>query len=161
MNNRKNPLRPSGIRRTVMLETTDKDHENKQRSQVMQRMTRQRYHTAYEKYPYGSPAEQEIYRRLFREGLKEQMNERAARHKHEFQSKVSESREAFLKDQEDIKTEMEKFSSHHSFMTTYRDANKQLMEENWQRHRQVQNDTKNYELELLRYNPINWSGTLK
>ena len=59
---RNNPLRPEGLRRTAMLETEAKNFENQKRSQTMQRMSRLRYHTAYEKYPYGSPAEKEIYR---------------------------------------------------------------------------------------------------
>ncbi|XP_064633247.1 uncharacterized protein LOC135491366 isoform X2 [Lineus longissimus] len=157
-----NPLAPAPPqRRTAMLETVEPHWENNQRSDLMQKMHRSRYHTAYQKWAYGSPAEKEIYRRLFREGLKQQMSDRDSKVRQTFDARVRESEEAVQKDRQDIVKDSQDYHNHFNQMKTFRDANKSLMEEQWNWNRRSRYLNWRHEEELLKYNPINWSCSMK
>jgi len=157
-----NPLQPPApYRRTVMWETIPQHYENEKRSNLMQKMHHMRYHTAYQKYPYGSPAEKEIYRRLIREGLKEQMTESDLNQRQALKAKVIESEVAVQTDRKHLQEDAQKHLNHFIWMTEYRDANKTMMENRWKTNVEIKKDNQVQERECLRYNPINWSHTLK
>ena len=61
---RVNPLAPPPPRKRInwTWETTDQHHENEKRSLLMQKREHTRYHSAWSKAFYGSPAEKEAYR---------------------------------------------------------------------------------------------------
>lgn len=54
-----------------MLETIDKHFQNDNRTQRMKQMEHYRYHNAWSKYYYGSVAEQEQYRLVQCDKLKQ------------------------------------------------------------------------------------------
>ncbi|XP_074646119.1 uncharacterized protein LOC141902342 [Tubulanus polymorphus] len=160
--NRVNPLRPRlPQRRTAMMETVEPAWENQKRSDVMQRMNYVRYHAAYSKYPYGSPADKELYRRVIREHLKDQMDESNFRSASEFGNKSIESVIALQQDRQQLMEDSQKYFDHYNSMKAYRDENKKMMEARWEKERLERTDTLRKERELLRYTPINWSKTLK
>ena len=59
-----NPLAPHPPRRRInwSWETTDQHYENEKRRLLMQKREHTRYHSAWSKAFYGSPAESEAYR---------------------------------------------------------------------------------------------------
>ena len=61
---RTNPLAPPPPRKRInwSWETVDQHHENEKRRLLMQKREHTRYHSAWSKAFYGSPAEMEAYR---------------------------------------------------------------------------------------------------
>lgn len=159
---RVNPLHPPEVkRRTVSLETMAAHHQNQQRAIVMQQKEYCRYHQAWQRPFYGSVAEKEEYRHELRQLLKRQMNEKWALQRQTMASQAKESKVAMDADRSAILQEMENGRTRALFLNKYRDENKKLMELKWKESRLVKSLEKLKEQELLQYNPINWSGTLK
>lgn len=158
-----NPLAPTPPRRRInwSWETTDQHHHNEKRSLLMQKREHTRYHSAWSKAFYGSPAEKEAYRRHFREVLKQQMSDKMVMEKEEFKQKVRETEQAIAYDRDCRVNDAKEYFRKHNYLMQYRDGNKQQMEEKWAYHRYNRELENRIDRERLRYNPINWSCTLK
>ncbi|XP_051777263.1 uncharacterized protein LOC127526254 isoform X2 [Erpetoichthys calabaricus] len=159
---RMNPLRPSsGKRRTVSLETLAAHHFNQQRTVVMQQKEYNRYHQGWQRPFYGSRAEKEEYRKEIRDLLKRQMLEKWEQQRQLRSSLSREAEEAQEADRLALSRDFQQNVAHAQILRTFRDENKRLMEQI--RHQRslsrLQETTR--ERELLQYNPLNWSGTLK
>ncbi|XP_029642186.1 uncharacterized protein LOC115216764 [Octopus sinensis] len=157
-----NPLKPLTPKKRINMhwETYDQHWQNEHRSLRMRQKEHTRYHNAWEKPFYGQPAEKEAYRKHIRDVLKAQMADRDRIQRKVFQERKSESDSAIEYDQKCWQEDLEKSREKISYLIQFRDQNKQLMEQKWRRARDQQNSEKQHERDLLRYNPINWSGTL-
>ncbi|KAK2158462.1 hypothetical protein NP493_1799g00012 [Ridgeia piscesae] len=159
---RLNPLRPPPPqRRTVSWETVDAHHQNARRSLWMKQREHFRYHNAWSKYYYGSSAEKEQYGAQTRSVLKQQMadNYMATR-----QSRVTRNLESVValeRDRRDRDEDARNFRNKYNYLKTFRDENKKMMESSWHNRSMSKRHTDLYDSEALRYNPINWSCTLK
>nr|XP_020466272.1 uncharacterized protein LOC109966047 [Monopterus albus] len=159
---RLNPLHPPLVhKRTVSLETPAVHHHNHQRTLIMQRREHYRYHQVWRKPFYGTSSESEEYRKELREQLQRQIEEKYAALKLQLASKVKEAEYVREVDRLALSTEREQRIQHSKAMTAYRDENKRLMEESWRDSALTRSLEVLKERELLRLNPINWSGTLK
>ncbi|KAM4610146.1 uncharacterized protein ACJ7VT_013451 [Polymixia lowei] len=159
---RLNPLHPPLVcKRTVSLETPAVHHHNHQRALIMQRKEYYRYHQVWRKPFYGTSSEREEYRKELREHLKRQIEEKRAGLKLQLASKVQESEYLREVDRLAVSGEREERIQHSRAMTLYRDENKKLMEQSWRDRALTRSLEALKERELLRHNPINWSGTLK
>ncbi|KAJ8394775.1 hypothetical protein AAFF_G00041300 [Aldrovandia affinis] len=159
---RLDPLHPPiARRRTVSLETPAVHHYNHQRVIVMQQKEYSRFHQAWQRPFYGSRAEKEEYRKEVRELLKRQMGERLEAHKRRLTSKAQELEDLQEADRQSLSREREQIFTRAQEMRQYRDENKRLMEQCW-RDRAVSRSLETLrDRQLLQYNPINWSCTLK
>ncbi|XP_075687819.1 uncharacterized protein LOC142656794 [Rhinoderma darwinii] len=159
---RLNPLHPPGVRRRIVsLETVAAHHHNQQRVMNMQQKEYSRFHQGWRRPFYGTATEKEEYRREIRQLLKKQMSEKwtIAREVLASQSKELEAlKEA---DRFAVFQDLEQERAKAFFLRRYRDENKRLMESKWQENRLTRSMETLKERELLQYNPINWSGTLK
>ncbi|XP_069382572.1 uncharacterized protein [Paralichthys olivaceus] len=159
---RLNPLHPPSVhKRIVSLETPAVHHHNHQRTLIMQRREHHRYHQVWRKPFYGSSSEREEYRRELREQLKRQMEEKCAALKLQLVGKVKESEYLREVDRLALSSDREQRIQHSKAMTVFRDENKKLMEQSWRDRALTRSQEILKERELLRLNPINWSGTLK
>nr|XP_046253364.1 uncharacterized protein D1044.6-like isoform X2 [Scatophagus argus] len=159
---RLNPLHPPLVhKRTVSLETPAVHHHNHQRTLILQRREHYRYHQAWRKPFYGTSSEREEYRKELREQLKRQMEDKCAALKLQLASKVQEAKYIQEVDHLALSTDREQRIRHIKAMTAYRDENKRLMEQRWRDRALTRSQEALKERELLRLNPINWSGTLK
>ncbi|KAM3915206.1 uncharacterized protein RB166_017557 [Leptodactylus fuscus] len=159
---RLNPLHPPGVnRRTVSLETMAAHHHNQQRVINMQQKEYSRYHQGWRRPFYGTATEKEEYRREIRQLLKKQMSEKWKTAREATSSQSKEIEALIEADRYTILQDIEKDRTRALFMRRYRDENKRLMESKWQESRLSRSMEMLKERELLRYNPINWSGTLK
>lgn len=160
---RVNPLAPPPPRRRInwSWETTDQHYENEKRRILMQKREHTRYHSAWSKAFYGSPAEKESYNRHFREVLKQQMSDKKAMDKQAFQDKISETDQALSYDRQCRMNDAMDYHKKHSYLMQYRDGNKQQMEDRWANTRYNRELENRVDRERLRYNPINWSCSLK
>uniref|UniRef100_A0A3Q0R0W5 Uncharacterized protein n=1 Tax=Amphilophus citrinellus TaxID=61819 RepID=A0A3Q0R0W5_AMPCI len=132
---RLNPLHPPFVhKRTVSLETPDVHHHNHQRALIMQRREHCRYHQVWRKPFYGTSSEREEYSKIC-QAVKEANRGEMCSNKQRIQ--------------------------HSKAMAVYRDENKRLMEQSWRDRALTRSQEALKERELLRLNPINWSGTLK
>lgn len=158
-----NPLSPNPPKKRINMawETTDQHWHNEKRSLLMQQREHQRYHSAWSKPFYGAPAEKEQYRKHFREVLKQQMSDLDSSKRAEFERCSKESAEAIKFDQECKQKDFEDFVTKHKYLQNFRDGNKQKMEETWTQNRNNKFLEDRIDRERLRYNPINWSCTLK
>ncbi|XP_013871368.1 uncharacterized protein D1044.6 isoform X2 [Austrofundulus limnaeus] len=157
-----NPLHPPlGPKRTVSLETPAVHHHNHQRALIMQRREHHRCHQVWRKPFYGTSIEREEYRKEIREQLKRQMEEKSAELKLQRLSEAKESQYLREVDHLALFRDREKKIQHSKAMTAYRDENKRLMEQSWRDRALTRSQEALKERELLRLNPINWSGTLK
>ncbi|KAJ3586510.1 hypothetical protein NHX12_012908 [Muraenolepis orangiensis] len=139
---RLNPLHPPLVsKRTVCLETPAVHHHNQQRSLCMQR--------------------KEYQTREIREQLKRQMEEKGLGVRLRLASRVMESDRLRLEDHLALSRDGEERLKHSRAMTLYRDENKKLMEQTWRDRALSRSLGALEERQLLRLNPINWSGTLK
>ncbi|KAF5400572.1 hypothetical protein PHET_06123 [Paragonimus heterotremus] len=147
--------------KTCVLETSDASNYIHNRANWMMQKEYQRYHNNWRCYYYGNPSEREQYGSYLRHGLKQQMSDNVARKKDEIKLKAKESQE--------IEQLCRKFDEKYAldsnrrkeFLVRFRDANKQMIEERAQTRRIERQRTIATEREQLRYNPINWSCTLK
>ncbi|KAL7398613.1 hypothetical protein ABVT39_012371 [Epinephelus coioides] len=159
---RLNPLHPPLVpKRTVSLETPAVHHHNHQRTLIMQRREHHRYHQVWRKPFYGTSTEREEYRKELREQLKRQIEEKCAALKLQLASKEKEAEHLREVDRLALSSESELRIRHSKAMTAYRDENKRLMEQSWRDRALTRSQETLKERELLRLNPINWSGTLK
>lgn len=159
---RLDPLHPPLVRkRTVWLETPAVHHHNQLRTLVMQRKEHFKYHQVWRKPFYGTITEREEYRKDVREELKKQIEEKWASQRMLIASKAAEAEFLQQVDRLALCNEREQRVQHSREMRRYRDENKRLMEQNWRDRALTRSLEALREKELLRHNPINWSGTLK
>ncbi|XP_029975569.1 trichohyalin-like [Salarias fasciatus] len=159
---RLNPLHPPMVhKRTVSLETPAVHHHNHQRTLIMQRREHYRYHQVWRKPFYGSSSEREEYRKELREQLKRQIEEKCTALKQQLSTRVQEAEHLQEVDRLALSSEREQRIRHSKAMSAYRDENKRLMEQSWRDRALTRSQEALKERELLRLNPINWSGTLK
>ncbi|XP_067448736.1 uncharacterized protein [Thunnus thynnus] len=159
---RLNPLHPPMVhKRTISLETPAVHHHNHQRTLIMQRREHYRYHQVWRKPFYGTSSEREEYRKELREQLKRQIEDKCVALKLQLASKVKEAEYACEVDRLALSSEREQRIQHSKAMLAYRDENKKLMEQSWRDRALTRSQEAMKERELLRLNPINWSGTLK
>lgn len=160
---RTNPLAPPPPRKRInwSWETVDQHHENEKRRLLMQKREHTRYHSAWSKAFYGSPAEMEAYRRHFREVLKQQMSDQDVSKKHELKQKVKETERAIAYDRECRMNDAHEYFRKHNYLMQFRDGNKNLMENTWDAKKYNKHVEDRIDRERLRYNPINWSCSLK
>jgi hypothetical protein len=159
---RLNPLvPPPPERRTISLETDDVNAHNQSRRDLMAKRDYHRYHTNWSRYYYGNTTEKELYQKYLRQSLKEQMEDSKKKDKEDFLSRSKESRVALQRDREDIESDVVSGRKRMQDMTTFRDANKELMDQVAQRKRLQKFQENQVDREVLKYNPINWSCSLK
>ncbi|XP_071982967.1 uncharacterized protein [Engystomops pustulosus] len=159
---RLNPLHPPGVkRRTVSLETVATHHHNQQRVINMQQREYSRYHQGWRRPFYGTATEKEEYRREIRQILKKQMSEKWNMSREALAGQSQEIATLIEADRSDLHHDLEQERARALFMRRYRDENKRLMESKWHENRLTRSMETLRERELLQYNPINWSGTLK
>ncbi|CAN9515409.1 unnamed protein product [Ophioblennius macclurei] len=159
---RLNPLHPPMVhKRTVSLETPAVHHHNHQRTLIMQRREHYRYHQVWRKPFYGTGSEREEYRKELREQLKWQIEEKCAALKLQLSAGAKETEHLQEVDRLALSSEREQRIQHSKAMSAYRDENKRLMEQSWRDRALTRSQETLKERELLRLNPINWSGTLK
>uniref|UniRef100_A0A8D3DGM0 Uncharacterized protein n=2 Tax=Scophthalmus maximus TaxID=52904 RepID=A0A8D3DGM0_SCOMX len=132
-----------------------------QRALIMQRREYFRFHQVWRKPFYGSSSEREEYRKELREQLKRQMEEKCVALKLQLASRVKEAECVCEVDRLALSSDREQRIQHSKVMTAYRDENKRLMEQSWRDRALTRSQEVLKERELLRLNPINWSGTLK
>ncbi|XP_072928891.1 uncharacterized protein [Hemitrygon akajei] len=137
-----NPLHPPGVkRRTVSLETFAAHHHNQQRALVMR--------------------QKEYNRHEIRQLLKWQMNQRWEAQRFALFKHAKEGEEAREAERQAVLQDLEKQSARFRFLQAFRDENKKFMEMQWKERRLAKSMDCLREREMLQYNPINWSGTLK
>ncbi|XP_047448936.1 uncharacterized protein LOC125012812 isoform X2 [Mugil cephalus] len=158
---RLNPLHPPLVhKRTVSLETPAVHHHNHQRTLIMQRREHYRYHQVWRKPFYGTSSERDEYRKELRDQLKRQMDEKCVTLKLQLACKAKDAEYVREVDRLALSSEREQRIQHSKAMTAYRDENKRLMEQGWRDRALTRSQEALKERELLRLNPINWSGTL-
>lgn len=159
---RVNPLQPPPPKqRTFMLETIEPHWHNDTRTARMKQREHFRYHNTWGKYYYGSPAERESHRQYTRTVLKQQMVDKWQSQRQSFQSRVAESEQAVRQDMQCRVDDARSFQDKHMYLKTFRDDNKSLMEKGWATQRRQKSEVDKFDREQLRYNPINWSCSLK
>ncbi|XP_064154427.1 uncharacterized protein LOC135234120 isoform X3 [Anguilla rostrata] len=159
---RLDPLRPPLRRRqTASLETPAVHHYNHQRAVVMQQKEYYRFHQAWQRPFYGSRAEKEECRKEVREILKKQMGEKWEARKRQLVNKTQELENLREADHRALSKQREEMSSRAKEMRQYRDENKRLMEQCWRDKAVSRSLEMLRDRELLQYNPLNWSCTLK
>ncbi|KAM5148550.1 uncharacterized protein ACMZJ9_012135 [Mantella aurantiaca] len=159
---RLNPLHPPGVkRRTVSLETVPAHHHNHQRVLNMQQKEYGRFHQGWRRPFYGTATEKEEYRQEIRQLLKKQMSDKWTMERESMAGQGKELEALKEADRLAIFQDLEQERAKALFLRRYRDENKRLMESRWQENRLTRSLETLKERELLQYNPINWSGTLK
>lgn len=93
--------------------------------------------------------------------LKKQMSDKWALQRETLASQSKELETLKEADRLAIVQDLEQERAKALFLRKYRDENKRLMENRWQENRLTRSLETLKERELLQYNPINWSGTLK
>ncbi|XP_033745886.1 uncharacterized protein LOC117331325 [Pecten maximus] len=158
-----NPLAPPPSKRRINMswETSEQHLHNHKRSQLMQRREHERYHSAWAKAFYGSVAEQEYYRKHFRDVLKQQMADIEDKRKKNVKEKKKESEMALAQDDNDKSNDRDAFRKKHRYLQTFRDSNKQTMEEKWSDNKVDKFIEDRSDRDRGRYNPINWTCSLK
>jgi len=160
--NKVDPLHPPwSSRRTVSLETVNAHDALSQRSLAMKQREYHRYHSSYETPVYGSIASKEQYRKEIRGILKDQMQSKLEREKTAFNSKLTESRAFIEMDRRVIQDEIQSRQKRSDMMRSFRDENKKMFEEQAERKRLERELRLREEKEMLKYNPINWSHSLR
>ncbi|XP_059151080.1 uncharacterized protein LOC131937565 [Physella acuta] len=157
-----NPLAPPPPRKRLYAswETTPQHWHNDRRRLMMQQKEHERYHSAWSTPFYGPPADKEAYRRHYRQVLKQQMSDADEKKRTDLQSKVHESEAAVEFDRQCKMKDFQDIVKKYNYLKNFRDDNKMFMEESWEKSRINKIMTDRYDREMLKYNPINWSGTL-
>ncbi|XP_013068773.2 uncharacterized protein LOC106056538 [Biomphalaria glabrata] len=157
-----NPLAPPPPKRRInsSWETTPQHWHNDRRRIMMQQREHERYHSAWTKPYYGPPADKEAYRRHFREVLKQQMADSDEKKRRDFEIKLHESESIVEYDRQCKLQDFQNIIDKYNYLKHFRDENKTFMEGTWEKSRMDKMLTDRYDREILRYNPINWSGTL-
>lgn len=127
----------------------------------MQTRQYQGYHDQWSRPVYGSPVTQEGYRKQIRETLKFQMAERDKESRQSNRYKIQETNLALHNDNECHLTDKDDKRRKLEYLKQFRDENKRLMELR-EEQRKIQVVIEHgREREILRYNPINWTCSLK
>ncbi|KAK6177063.1 hypothetical protein SNE40_015242 [Patella caerulea] len=158
-----NPIGPLLPRKRIndSWETIPQHYHNDCRRILMQQREHERYHSAWSKAFYGNPAERESYNKHFREVLKQQMTDQDLWKRRHQVDKVQESERAVEYDRQCLQKDSEDQNNKFSYLKRFRDDNKMLMEKQWDLLKQKRTVENLYDREIMRYNPINWSCTLK
>ncbi|XP_052064549.1 uncharacterized protein LOC127704492 [Mytilus californianus] len=158
-----NPLSPPPPKKRINMawETVDQHWHNEARRIMMQQREHQRYHSAWSKPFYGQPAEKEQYRKHFRETLKQQMQDKDFQKNKFNREKTQESAMSIAYDNKCRKEDVDKYINKHLYLQQYRNQNKTFMEDHWETRKQNKFLEDRIDREKLRYNPINWSCSLK
>ncbi|CAJ0948580.1 unnamed protein product [Ranitomeya imitator] len=119
------------------------------------------FHQGWRRPFYGNTIEKEEYRREIRQLLKKQMSDKWSTTRETLLSQSKELEALKEADRSAILQDLEQERAKALFLRRYRDENKRLMEKKWQENRLTRSMETLKERELLQYNPINWSGTLK
>ncbi|XP_071817952.1 uncharacterized protein [Apostichopus japonicus] len=154
------PLRPTR-EKSFTLSSTDVEFENEIN---MLRKKREQYHQFHRNWMrpfYGSKVDQEEYRKGIRSELKNQMSEKQNNWKTFQKDKVQETVQAYSYDQECINKDRTDRKEKAIYLRKFRDENKKAIEERENLKRAKRINTAVFEQELLRYNPVNWSQTLR
>ncbi|XP_041130617.1 uncharacterized protein LOC121329210 [Polyodon spathula] len=159
---RVNPLHPPAERRrTVSLETLAAHHYNQQRVLVMQQKEFCRYHQGWQRPFYGSCADKEEYRQEVRALLKRQIREKWEEQRQALANRMREVEAVSEADRLALNQDLEQNRIRARALAVFRDENKRLMEQSWKERSVSRSLEALRERDLLQYNPINWSGTLK
>ncbi|XP_008286439.1 uncharacterized protein LOC103362980 isoform X6 [Stegastes partitus] len=129
----------------------DTDHAEKRKLQVSSSVA--------ETFLWNRQRERRVQE--LREHLKRQIEEKCAALKLQLSGKVKEAEYLREVDRLALSSEREQRIQHSRAMAAYRDENKRLMEQSWRDRALTRSQEVLKERELLRLNPINWSGTLK
>ncbi|XP_063720859.1 uncharacterized protein LOC134847638 isoform X2 [Symsagittifera roscoffensis] len=160
--NKVDPLHPPwSSRRTVSLETVNAHDALSQRSTAMKQREFHRYHSTYETPVYGSIAAKEQYRREIRDILKDQMASKLEREKTAFSSRLTESKAFIEMDRRTIQDELQSRQKRFDMMKSFRDENKKMAAEITERKKLERCLRQREEKEMLKFNPINWSHSLR
>jgi len=89
------------------------------------------------------------------------MSDQDAKKAQTLKDKVRESEAAVEYDRQCRSQDFNSFVKKFNYLKQFRDDNKHFMENKWQQRRVDRQDENRLDRETLRYNPINWSGTLK
>lgn len=157
---RPDPLRPTR-EKTFTLSSTDAEFENEQKILRKKREQYHQFHRNWMRPFYGSKVDQEEYRRGIREQLKNQMAEKHNDYQKFQKEKVQESEQAFSYDQECVNKDKRDRRNKGLYLSNFRNENKKIIEQHERLRRENRINTAIHEQELLRYNPVNWSQTLR
>lgn len=120
-----------------------------------------RYHQGWQRPFYGSRADKEEYRQEVRALLKRQIREKWEGQRQALASRMREVEAVREADRLVLNQDLEQNRTRARALTVFRDENKRLMEQSWKERSVSRSLEALRERELLQYNPINWSGTLK
>eukprot|EP00058_Branchiostoma_floridae_P001577 XP_002587065.1 hypothetical protein BRAFLDRAFT_102983 [Branchiostoma floridae] len=120
-----------------------------------------RFHNSWRKPYYGTPAEKESHRKNIRLILQEQMAERMQMQRESFRDRKQESEFAVQHDRQCLTDDALNHRKRAEYLQHFRDENKKLMEWKWDQMRQQRQRQDQLDREIMKYNPINWSGSLK
>nr|XP_002126996.1 uncharacterized protein LOC100187305 [Ciona intestinalis] len=152
---------PTVPKRTVFLETGESQYHMHRRCILMQQQKWMREHGEWQKPVYGTAAVRENYRSTLRGTLKSQMDDRVLLKRREWEEAVNESIMTSEKDRRDCMEDYEKRRNKFNFLLTFTKANKEMMETRWKEKQVLKLLENKRDSEQLKYNPINWSHTLK
>ncbi|XP_071484785.1 uncharacterized protein [Diadema antillarum] len=158
---RLDPLHPPKVGRTVSLETTNPHYKNELRTLNMKREQYHKFHRAWMKPVYGTKMEQEEYRQHIRSSLKDQMSDKESVRRKFLVDRVKESETAVAYDKQCLTADKDAFVKKAIYLHKFRDENKKIMENKEQDERINRRNQHKMERELLCYNPINWSQSLR
>jgi len=142
-------------------ETAVPHFHNEKRAIEMKRLQYLKEHTGWSVYPYAGIEERETYNKNIRETLKKQIDQKGRLIKHEFENNLLENKYAIEQDKDIVSEEKRKRVEKLRFLTTYRNENKQLMQDRWMNDYISKRNEWQHESQLLEQDPINWSKTLK
>lgn len=157
---RPDPLRPTR-EKTFTLSSTDAEFENEQKILRKKREQYHQFHRNWMRPFYGSKVDQEEYRRGIREQLKNQMAEKYDDYQKFQKEKLQETEQAFSYDEDCINKDKRDRRNKGLYLSNFRNENKRIIEQNERLKRENRINTAIHEQELLRYNPVNWSQTLR
>lgn len=158
---RLDPLHPPKAKRTIYLETTDAHYQNELQTYLLKREQYHKFHRNWMRPFYGDKIEQEDYKKDVRESLKGQMDYKDEQHKTWMVERVKESESAFKHDSKCLTDDREAYKHSKIHLMKFRDENKKIMEEKEKQEKVTREKQFDQERELLRYNPINWSQSLR
>uniref|UniRef100_A0A672IV12 Uncharacterized protein n=1 Tax=Salarias fasciatus TaxID=181472 RepID=A0A672IV12_SALFA len=149
---RLNPLHPPMVhKRTVSLETPAVHHHNHQRTLIISQVLFVLFDLkSHHQVPSGIQVDKNNHFSLTSLCVSQQLSTR-----------VQEAEHLQEVDRLALSSEREQRIRHSKAMSAYRDENKRLMEQSWRDRALTRSQEALKERELLRLNPINWSGTLK
>lgn len=152
---------PSPYRVKTDWETVVPHFHNEKRAIEMKRLQYLKEHTGWSVYPYAGIEERETYNKNIRDTLKQQMDQKGRLIKHEFENNQLEVKYVIEQDKDILSEEKRKRIEKLRFLTTYRNENKQLMQDRWMNEYIQKRNEWQQESTLLEQDPVNWSKTLK